>query len=172
MAAFLETMVNVGRVRGRLSNLASSLDPWKAACGILARAVAYAAERGVRVTLEPINRYETDFVLTAADGMRLIGDIGGDNLGLMLDMFHMNIEEPSIEEGIRLAGEKLWHVHLADSNRRYPGCGHLNFSSLFATLAGIGFSAYVSAEIFPFPDPDSAALRTIEFLRAYENTGT
>jgi sugar phosphate isomerase/epimerase len=165
MAAYLGAMVNIGRLRGRLSSLASEPDPWAFACRQLGSAVAYAAEKGVKITLEPINRYETDFVLNASEGMQLIEDIGAENLGLMLDMFHMNIEEPSIEEGFRLAGERLWHVHLADSNRHYPGRGHLNYSSIFATLADIGFRGYVSAEILPLPDPDSAAIRTMEFLR-------
>jgi sugar phosphate isomerase/epimerase len=79
----------------------------------------------------------------------------------------MNIEDASIEKGLRLAGDRLWHVHIADSNRRYPGSGHLNFASIFATLEDMGYHGFVSAEILPLPDPDTAAQKTIEFLQAY-----
>jgi sugar phosphate isomerase/epimerase len=66
-----------------------------------------------------------------------------------------------------LAGDKLWHVHIADSQRRYPGTGHLNFDGVFATLKDMGYRGYVSAELFPWPDPDTAARKTIEFLNRY-----
>jgi sugar phosphate isomerase/epimerase len=117
--------------------------------------------------MEPINRYETDFIFSAADGMRLVEDLDCANFGLMLDLFHMNIEDVSIEDGLRQAGDRLWHVHIADSSRRYPGSGHLDYDSIFATLADMGYGGYVSAEILPLPDPDTAARKTAEFLRAY-----
>ncbi len=117
--------------------------------------------------MEPINRYETDFIFSAADGMRLVEDLDCDNFGLMLDLFHMNIEDVSIEGGLRQAGDRLWHVHIADSNRRYPGSGHLDFGSIFATLEDMGYGDYISAEMLPLPDPDNAAQKTIEFLRNF-----
>jgi len=167
LAAHLGAMVNIGRLRGQLKLLGDVPDPWAIAVDRLRSVVSYAAQQGVKVTMEPINRYETDFVFTAADGMRLVEDLHCDNFGLMLDLFHMNIEDASIEEGLRLAGDRLWHVHIADSNRRYPGSGHLNFDSIFATLQEIGYQGYISAEMLPFPDPDTAARWTIEFLRKY-----
>jgi sugar phosphate isomerase/epimerase len=99
--------------------------------------------------------------------MRLIRDLGYDNVGLMLDVFHMNIEDASIEEGLRTAGDRLWHVHIADSQRRYPGSGHLDFDGIFATLRDMGYRGYVSAELFPLPDADTAAVKTIDFLKKY-----
>jgi sugar phosphate isomerase/epimerase len=101
--------------------------------------------------------------------MRLVKDLDCDNVGLMLDLFHMNIEDASIEEGLRLAGDRLWHVHIADSNRLYPGSGHLDFDSIFATLEDMGYQGYVSAELLPLPDPDIAAQKIIDFLRTYVN---
>ena len=167
LAAYLGAMVNIGRLRGQLKFLGDVPDPWAIAVDRLRRVVAYAAKQGVKITMEPINRYETDFVLSAADGMRLVEDLDCDNFGLMLDLFHMNIEDASIEEGLRLAGERLWHVHIADSNRHYPGSGHLDFDSIFATLEDMGYQGYVSAEILPLPDPDTAAQKTIAFLQAH-----
>jgi sugar phosphate isomerase/epimerase len=167
LAAYLNAMVNIGRVRGRLEWLGQSDNARAVAVERLRGVAQYAASKNVRITLEPINRYETDFVLNAADGMLLIHDLKQDNFGLMLDVFHMNIEDASIEEGLRLAGDRLWHVHIADSHRRYPGSGHLNFDSIFATLKDMEYQGYVSAELFPLPDPDTAAQKTIEFLNRY-----
>jgi sugar phosphate isomerase/epimerase len=167
LAAYLGAMVNIGRLRGQLKFLGDVADPWAIAVDRLRGVISYAADKGVKITMEPINRYETDFILSAADGMRLVEDLGYDNFGLMLDLFHMNIEDVCIEEGLRQAGDRLWHVHIADSNRHYPGSGHLDFDGIFATLEDMGYQGYISAELLPLPDPDTAAERTIEFLQKY-----
>ena len=167
LAAYLDAMVNIGRLRGQLKFLGDVPDPWSIAVERLRGVIDYAADRGVKITMEPINRYETDFILSAADGMRLVEDLDCDNFGLMLDLFHMNIEDVSIEEGLRQAGDRLWHVHIADSSRRYPGSGHLDFDRIFTTLKDMGYQGYVSAELFPLPDPDTAAKKTIDFLMKY-----
>jgi 5-keto-L-gluconate epimerase len=164
LAAYLGAMVNIGRVRGRLDWLGSVPDAWAVAVERLHGIVEFADTRGVKITLEPINRYESDFIPTVADGLRMIEDLGTKNVGLVLDMFHMNIEENSIEESIQLAQHRLWHVHIADSNRRYPGSGHLDFDMILRALTGIGFQGYVSAEMLPFPDPNTAAEKTIRFF--------
>jgi len=165
LAAYLDTIVNIGRSRGRLDWLDAHERTWDVAMSKLREVVVYAAERGVRIAIEPINRYEADFIHSTADGLRMIADLGYDNLGLMLDVYHMNIEDPSIEASLASAGDRLWHVHIADSNRCYPGSGHLPFDAIFATLRKMGYEGYVSAEILPQPDPDAAAERTIAFLR-------
>jgi len=165
LAAYLGAMVNIGRLRGQLKNLGDVPDPWSIAVERLRGVIDYAAARDVKITMEPINRYETDFVLSAEDGMRLVEDLDCDNFGLMLDLFHMNIEDASIEDGLRTAGSKLWHVHIADSNRRYPGSGHLDFGSIFSTLQEIGYQGYISGEMLPLPDPDTAAQKTLDFLK-------
>jgi sugar phosphate isomerase/epimerase len=164
LAAYLGAMVNIGRLRGQLKFLGDVSDPWPAAVERLRGVITYAADKDVKITMEPINRYETDFIFSAADGMRLVEDLDCDNFGLMLDLFHMNIEDVSIEGGLRQAGDRLWHVHIADSNRRYPGSGHLDFDSIFVALRDMGYHGYISAEMLPLPDPDTAAQKTIEFL--------
>ncbi len=125
-----------------------------------------AAAQGVRFALEPLNRYETDLVHTAAEGVELIERVGARNLGLLLDTFHMNIEEPSIEASIRDCGERIFHFHVADSNRWHPGAGHLDFRSILAALRETGYEGYVSGEFLPLPDADTGARRTIEVFRA------
>jgi sugar phosphate isomerase/epimerase len=164
LAAYLGAMVNIGRLRGRLEGLGVA-QPWREAVERLGSLADYAAQRGVRLALEPLNRYETDFILNVDDGLRMIADLQCPNVGLMLDVFHMNIEEASIERSLQAAGEHCWHVHIADSNRRYPGAGHLDFDGVFRTLQGMGYSGYVSAELFPLPDPDTAARETVAFVR-------
>jgi sugar phosphate isomerase/epimerase len=79
----------------------------------------------------------------------------------------MNIEDASIAASLTEAGPRCWHVHIADSNRLYPGAGHLDFAPIFAALRGMGYTGYVSAELFPRPDPDTAAVKTIEGLRKF-----
>ena len=120
---------------------------------------------GVWLALEPINRYETTLVNTVAHGLQLIADVGADNFGLLLDTFHMNIEEPSIEESIRAAGARIFHFHVADSNRWYPGAGHIDFASVLAALRETGYAGYVSGEFMPMPDADTAARQAIAYLR-------
>jgi sugar phosphate isomerase/epimerase len=118
-----------------------------------------------RFALEPINRYETNLVNDVQSGLELLERVGKRNVGLLLDTFHMNIEEPSITESIKTAKGRLFHFHVADSNRWCPGAGHIDFPTILDTLEKTGYTGYVSAEILPLPDPDSAAKRTIEYLR-------
>jgi len=103
-----------------------------------------------------------------AEGLALIEAVGADNFGLLLDTFHMNIEEPSIEESIRQAGNRIFHFHVADSNRWYPGAGHLDFRSILSTLKDIGYQGFVSGEFLPKPDAETAARKAIEYLCALD----
>jgi sugar phosphate isomerase/epimerase len=127
---------------------------------------AVAAREGVRFALEPLNRYETDLVHTVAEGLDLIQRVGADNFGLLLDTFHMNIEEPSIHDSMRACGERIFHFHVADSNRWHPGAGHLDFRDILATLSETGYQGYVSGEFMPLPDADTAAQQAIKHLRS------
>jgi sugar phosphate isomerase/epimerase len=126
---------------------------------------AVAATEGVRFALEPLNRYETDLIHTVEEGLALIHRVGAENFGLLLDTFHMNIEEPSIEASIRACGDRIFHFHVADSNRWHPGAGHLDFGSILSALRETGYGDYVSGEFMPFPDADTGARRAIEYLR-------
>jgi sugar phosphate isomerase/epimerase len=124
-----------------------------------------AAPHNVKFALEPLNRYETDLIHTVADGLALIEQVGADNFGMLLDTFHMNIEEAVEEESIRACGEHIFHFHVADSNRWYPGAGHLDFKSILSALISTGYQGYVSGEFMPKPDPDTAAVMNINYLR-------
>lgn len=119
----------------------------------------------VKIAIEPINRYETDLINTVKAGLRFLDKLKLDNVGLLLDTFHMNIEDPSIIESIRMAGERVFHFHIADSNRWYPGAGHIDFRHIIDTLCKIKYQGFMSAEILPMPDADTAAANTIEYMR-------
>jgi len=121
--------------------------------------------RGIRLAIEPINRYETDWVNDVAGALTLIEEIGADNIGVLFDTFHANIEEPSIEASLRACGARLFHVHIADSNRWYPGAGHMNFARILATLREMKYAGWVSAEILAKPDVMRAAEFTYKTIK-------
>ena len=125
-----------------------------------------ARPHGIRLALEPINRYETTLINSAAQGLELIERVGADNFGLLLDTFHMNIEEPNIQDSIKRTGNRVFHFHVADSNRWYPGAGHLDFRSILSVLFAAGYTGFVSGEFMPMPDDVTGAQKAIEYLRA------
>jgi 5-keto-L-gluconate epimerase len=132
----------------------------------LQRCCGAAEPAGVRLALEPICRYETTLINNLAQGLTLLERVGAENMGLMPDTFHMNIEEPVIEDSLRACGDRIFHFHVADSNRWYPGAGHLDFSSILGALYATGYQGYVSGEFMPLPDADTAARKGIDYLRA------
>jgi sugar phosphate isomerase/epimerase len=165
LAARLRSLVIVGLIRGRTDGGREGTA--RRFLGALAPVLDAAASTGVRLVIEPINRYETDFLVTVDDTLTLIAASGAPHLGVVADTFHMNIEETTIEGALEAtaAGARLWHVHTADSNRWAPGFGHLDFAEIVKTLERVGYGDYLSAEILPKPDPDTAARRTLETLR-------
>ena len=122
---------------------------------------------GCKFAIEPINRYETEFINTVDAGLRLLDRLKLDNVGLLLDTFHMNIEEPSMTRSIALAGERIFHFHIADSNRWHPDAGHIDFGAVIEALDRAGYRGWISAEILPLPDADSAARNTIVHMRRF-----
>ena len=164
-AARTGAVVIIGLLRGILKPGVSPRQAMDWLVDALQECCAAARSHGVRFALEPLNRYETPLVNTAAEGLDLLDRVGADNLGLLLDTFHMNIEEPAIEESIRACGDRIFHFHVADSNRWHPGAGHLDFHSILETLLATGYGGYVSGEFMPVPDADTAAQRGIGYLR-------
>jgi sugar phosphate isomerase/epimerase len=126
-----------------------------------------AARFGVPLLYEPLNRYETNFANTLYEGSRLLRMVQSDNVKLLADLFHMNIEEADMAAAIRAAGRDIGHVHFADSNRRAVGDGHTNMVPVVRALREIGYDGYLSAEVLPEPDPVTAARKTIESFRRH-----
>ena len=166
VAARFNAVIIIGLVRGIVK---PGVDHTQAmGCLIEAlRECSLAAEPfGIRLALEPINRYETTLINDAAQGLDLIEHVGADNFGLLLDTFHMNIEEPNIQDSIRQTGDRIFHFHVADSNRWYPGAGHLDFRSILTALFATGYTGFVSGEFLSMPDAATGAQKAIEHLRA------
>lgn len=127
----------------------------------LRRCAARAANHGVPFIYEPLNRYETNLFNRLSDAARFLEKHQLENVVLLADLFHMNIEEADPPAAIREAGRHIGHVHFADSNRRAIGFGHTDATSIVTALTEIGYDGYLSAEILPFPDPETAARQTI-----------
>jgi sugar phosphate isomerase/epimerase len=125
-----------------------------------------AADLGVCLILEPLNRYEARFPKDLAEGASICDEVGSPGLRLMGDFFHMSIEEADIAASLRAAAPYLVHIHLADSNRLVPGRGHTQFVEPFRALAEIGYQGFGALEC-GVPDPRDQSLReTASFLRA------
>jgi sugar phosphate isomerase/epimerase len=103
-----------------------------------------ANESGIDLLLEPLNRYSTPFCSTLIDALFVSKNC--ENIKIMLDTFHMNIEEDSIELTIMKSKDLLYHLHFADNNRKMPGFGHINFDSIISALKNITYSGTISYE--------------------------
>jgi sugar phosphate isomerase/epimerase len=156
-------LVIIGLIRGRAAEAGQEADGYLRAALDVCLKVAERA--GVGLVIEPINRYETDWLNTVGETIRLIERVGHPRLGVLADTFHMNIEERSIEGAMEAGKSHLRHVHVADSNRWAPGDGHLDFGSILQTLRRVKYGGYLSAEILPRPDEETAARRALSYLR-------
>lgn len=114
----------------------------------LRRVADHAGERGVRLAIEPLNRFETDLVNTVDQALELVDFIDRDNVGLLVDTFHMNIEEKSIGDAVRLAGDRIFHVQVAENDRGAPGTGHVPWAEFFTALDDIEYQGQVVVESF------------------------
>jgi len=121
---------------------------------------------GVKLLLEPLNRYEANSFHRVDEALEFLEKYRLDSMGLLLDLFHMNIEDPSLEDAIRLAGARIGQVHVSDSNRQAPGQGHLDFAPVIDSLAAVGFDGFLVIEAFPVPSPLQAAQSGFAFLRS------
>jgi len=139
------------------------------------------AKSGVEVALEPLNRFETYFLNTAANAAALCDEIGDPSIGILIDTFHANIEEKSIGSALRQAGGHLRHIHACENDRGIPGTGHVNWPEFFSTIRAIGYDGWLTIESFGFslgqvavaasiwrdlaPAPEAIAFEGVKFLR-------
>jgi sugar phosphate isomerase/epimerase len=127
----------------------------------------HARQFDVPLIYEPLNRYETNLITTMATGVEFFNTLDCDNVKLLADLFHMNIEEASIANAIRTGGSHIGHIHFVDSNRRAAGMGHMDYGPIAEAIREIGYSGYLSAEAFALPTSEEAARQTIESFRRY-----
>lgn len=163
-------------------------EQWDLAVENMKKAAAYALERGVKLAFEPLNRFETDFINTVEQGLDFIRRIDMENVGMLLDTFHMNIEERDIGDAIRLAGDKLFNFHACANDRGTPGKDHIPWDAVKAALDEIGYDRHVVIEAFnpkiteiakavalwrPLAaSPDRLASDGIEFLKEVFDTNS
>jgi sugar phosphate isomerase/epimerase len=163
LASTFGNMVNVGRIRGSLGP--HDRDEAEMRFVDMARDLcSYAATKDVTLALEPVNRYELDFVNSVEQGARLLEKVGMPNLKLMPDVFHMNIEDATIGGELAKHIDHIAYIHFADSNRRAPGQGHTDFEDILRKLRRAGYDGWIAVEILPIPDPDTAARQAITYL--------
>lgn len=167
LASAFGAPVIIGGVRGRLEgDVDERHEQRKKTVETLVELAQYARPRGVFLVLEPINRYETNFINSVEEGLLLLEEIGADNFKLLLDTFHLNIEERDISQSIFKAGDKIGYIHFADSNRLAPGQGHINYVAVLKALMATGYRGFLTAEVLPVPDDMTALQQSAGFLRA------
>jgi D-psicose/D-tagatose/L-ribulose 3-epimerase len=113
-------------------------------------------EKNIKLGIEPLNRYESDFINTVDEGLRLCELIDHPNVGLLLDVYHMNIEEKNMCQSIEKARDKLFHFQVAENDRGVPGSGSINWPEIFSTLKKINYKGHVSLEMFIQANEDTS----------------
>ena len=165
LASEFSAPVIIGLVRGNLPAGSKKNEAIRWATDACKRCCDFAKEKGIDIFIEMINRYEANWLNTILEGKNFLKKVKRDNVFLHIDTFHMNIEEPSLVDSILEAKGLVGYVHLVDSNRWAPGYGHINFREVISALKKIGYKGYLSLEVFPLPDPDTAAKKGIETVR-------
>ena len=167
VAAELGAIINIGRVRGAVEGNGTREDVETRVAESLRRMDGRAKAAGVAMVVEPVNRYEIDLLNSCAEAVEFLDRFDLGDIRIMPDVFHMNIEDSSIEGSLMRWVDRIGYVHFADSNRHYPGDGHLDFSRIVSALRAAGYSGWIGAEILPYPDPDTAADAAIKYLRRF-----
>jgi len=156
-------------------------DEWKRAVEAYQALGPVLASHRVTLAVEALNRFETYFLNTVADGAALVSQVGHPNVGLLCDTFHANIEEKDVAAAFRAAGPWIKHVHTCENDRGTPGTGHVDWPGVFAALRDVGYDGWLTIESFGFavggisaaasiwrdlaPTADSIASEGIRFLK-------
>ena len=167
----------VGYLPGRRRNP----DEWKWAVECYRELGGTLESHGVSIAIEPLNRFETYFLNTAADALQLAAEIDHPNVGVLFDTFHANIEEKDVAAALRSVAPRLKHVHACENDRGIPGSGHVNWPGVFQALADLRYDGWVTIESFGFtlgelsaaasiwrdlaPSAESIAFEGVRFLR-------
>jgi D-psicose/D-tagatose/L-ribulose 3-epimerase len=146
---------------GYLPGRRRTADEWKWAVEGYQGVVETLSRHGVTIAIEPLNRFETFFLNTAADSARLAGEINHPNVGILFDTFHANIEEKDIGNAYRTVGRHLKHVHTCENDRGIPGSGHVAWPRVFEALKSIGYDGWLTIESFGFALPNLSAAAAI-----------
>jgi len=157
LAAHFGAVVFLGLIRGKCGTRARHAEFLDRLAEQLAPLAAYAAEKKVPTGLEPVAYYFSDLLNTTNETLDYLTRPGLESIGLLLDTHHIFLEDKSMEESLRKCAGRITHIHISDSNRRYPGAGNVDFALAARVLDDIGYSGAVSLEILPAPSGDQAA---------------
>jgi len=144
---------------GKLTGMGRTDEEWNHSVESLREACRLVRDRGVTFGVEPANRFETYFLNTAADAVKLVKQINEPNVGVHLDTFHMNIEEKNYYDPIVTTGQLLCHMHCCENDRGVAGTGNVNWGAVFRALSEISYDKWITLESFT-PDIKSVAAST------------
>ncbi len=151
------THAPVGHLPGRRRND----DEWKWGVEMHQALDETLADAGVTMAVEPLNRFETYFLNTAADAVRFVQEIGSPRIGILLDTFHQNIEDKDVPEAYTTCGEHLLHVHTCENDRGTPGSGHVDWTGVLAAIKATGYDRWLTIESFNSHIPELSAATAI-----------
>lgn len=165
LAAKFSSYVTIGLIRGQLNKRCWE-ESKKGFTDAMLECAEFAKNKDVNLLLEPLNRYETNFLNTIEEARNFIAELNADNVFILADTYHMNIEEKSMTDEFVATRNLIAHIHIADNNRLAPGQGHINFLLIFCVLKQIiNYNGFITAEIILKPDFKTAAMQTIDFLK-------
>jgi len=167
---------------GHFAGRRRTADEWRWAAECFSELGSTLTDYDVTIAIEPLNRYETYFLNTAADTVALCGEINHPKVGMLFDTYHANIEEKNVGEALRRSGPYLRHVHTCENDRGIPGTGHIEWNSVFSALRDVHYDGWLTIEGFGFslgalssaasiwrdlaPTSGSIAFDGVKFLRA------
>jgi D-psicose/D-tagatose/L-ribulose 3-epimerase len=146
---------------GLLTGRRRTADEWKHAVAGYQELAPVLAANGVDVCIEPLNRFETYFLNTTEDAVKLCTEIGHANVGILWDTFHANIEEKNPAQALRSTAGFLKHVHTCENDRGTPGSGHVDWTGVFAALRDLKYDGWLTIESFGFALGDLSAAASI-----------
>jgi sugar phosphate isomerase/epimerase len=164
-AAHWKALVNIGRLRGPLPDGSAATTATARVEEAFRAAADFAGGHGVTMILEPINTHELNFINTTVEGLAWVRRIDHPAFRLMIDIYHVHLEDPGVAAAFVAARHVLRHVHVCDSNRLAPGWGHLNLKEVIATLKYLGYEGWVSVEALQVPAPEAAVAQSGRHLR-------
>lgn len=121
---------------------------WRTSVDLVKELARYALDRGVKLGVEPLNRYETSMINLVSTALKYVEDVNLPNVGIHFDTYHANIEEKSFKQAIKLAGKLLFHVHACENDRGTPGTGHIPWNEVAEALKEVGYERWLVIETF------------------------
>ena len=153
---------------GYFSGAGPTPDEWKWGIEGMRQVAEYAGKLGVMLGLEPLNRFETYLLNSAADGARFVREVGHPNCRLMYDTFHANIEEKNVAAAVKSCADVLIHVHVSENDRSTPGAGDIRWDETFDALKSVNYDGWMTVEAFGLALPEIAAATKI-WRRMYQS---